>query len=59
MSPTAMFVRLGLAANLKVISQSPPTRMDPPAPRNKHSPAAQPLKAALLTLPVRLKSLPL
>ena len=55
MSPTVMFVRFGLAAKRKVISQSSSPRLEPEAPRNRHSPAAQPLNAALLTVPVRLK----
>jgi len=50
---------IGLAANRYVISQSPLPRLLPPAPRNRHSPAAKPLNAARLTLPVRAKSVAL
>jgi len=59
MSPIVRFVTFGLAAKRNVISQSPYPRRDPEAPRNSTSPAAKPLNAALLTLPVSAKSVAL
>jgi hypothetical protein len=55
MSPTVRPTALGLAAKLKVISQSSMPRWEPEAPRKSTSPGEKPLNGRALTLPVRAK----